>query len=81
MDHGSEPCASIPKTHVSVDLVRCHHHQAWRLTVTTYREDDTMMVAADLSITVDFGPFDGAEDVIRALHTAVTDAVLHVTAA
>lgn len=76
MEHQSDPCASIPKTHVSVDLVRCHHHQAWTMTLHTYHEDAEITSDVAHCTVVHFGPFDGVEDVLRALSGAVAAAAL-----
>lgn len=75
MEHQSEPCASIPKSHVSLDLVWCHHHQAWTLTGLVYDEDADITLDEGRSTVVRFGPFDDSSDVMRAASRFLADAL------
>lgn len=63
MDHFEHPCASLPKYHVSAHLVYCGHHMAWSLSAHVYLEDGDRISDVVPFTAVNFGPFDGAEDV------------------
>ena len=70
MDHDAEPCAALPKTHLSVFATWCEVHQAWTLTHHVYLADgDTTSDVAPYT-RVEFGPFDDLSDVLVALSKA-----------
>lgn len=63
MEHAGEPCASLPKTHLTLDLTLCQHHQAWTLNAHAYLEDGASITDVVPFTTIAFGPFDGPADV------------------
>lgn len=73
MEHQSEPCASLPKTHLTLDMVWCEHHQAWTLTSHSYVEDGDVIRDVAPSTVVRFGPFDDWLDVQSAAVRLVAD--------
>lgn len=67
MPHAPEHvCAALPKTHLSMHLVWCEVHAAWTLNQHMYLEDGDAIRDVVPFTAVEFGPFDGADDVIEA---------------
>jgi hypothetical protein len=72
-----EPCGGLPKYAVNVFLSYCVHHQAWFLHVEiAHQQGDEHEVISNRS--VEFGPFDGADDVVREGQAVVNHAVGYI---
>lgn len=64
-----------------MDLVRCHHHQAWTLTTAAYLEDADLTPADGGSTVHHFGPFDSIEDVLAYCAEFLAAATVRAAAA
>ena len=78
MEHQNEPCASLPKTHITLDLTHCQAHQAWTLTTHVYTEDGDTIRDVGPCTVVRFGPFDDWLDVQSTAVRALADEMYRV---
>lgn len=65
MDHEtSHVCGGLPVSTILALVTRCHHHEAYTLSVQmVHQTDDEPAVVS--SIRIPFGPFDDLEQITR----------------